>query len=120
MALNVHRLVHLATRNWLRNKDLLTRWTERAIARLEEVFPDDDHQNKSVWRTYLPHARYVLESDLVDKDQENRVDLAWNFGRCLDRDGRWNEAEVSFAEVMEIHKRVLGTEHLDTLGWIPG
>jgi tetratricopeptide (TPR) repeat protein len=115
LALDVHRLVHLATRNWLRNEDLLTRWTERAIARLEEVFPDDDHQNRSVWRTYLPHARYALESDLIDKDEENRLDLAWKFGMCLYHDGGWNEAEVSFAQAMETHNRVLGAEHPSTL-----
>lgn len=76
LALNVHRLVHLATRSWLRNEDLLTRWTERAIARVKEVFLDDYDQNRSVWRTYLPHARYVLESDLINKDEKNRLDLA--------------------------------------------
>jgi tetratricopeptide (TPR) repeat protein len=115
LALDVHRLVHLATRNWLRNKDLLTRWTERAIARLEEVFPDDNHQSRSVWRTYLPHARYALGSDLIDKDEENRLNLMWKFGRCLYYDGRWKEAEVSFAQVMETRKRVLGAEHPSTL-----
>ncbi|KAH8745706.1 kinase subdomain-containing protein, partial [Hyaloscypha sp. PMI_1271] len=31
-ALDIHRLVHLATRNWLRNKELITQWTEMAIA----------------------------------------------------------------------------------------
>ncbi|EDN95632.1 hypothetical protein SS1G_11511 [Sclerotinia sclerotiorum 1980 UF-70] len=54
-ALDLHRLVHLATRNWLQQNDLITQWTERAIIRLEEVFPDDDHQNRTTWRTYLPH-----------------------------------------------------------------
>ncbi|EDO03145.1 hypothetical protein SS1G_05625 [Sclerotinia sclerotiorum 1980 UF-70] len=54
-ALDLHRLVHLATRNWLQQNDLITQWTERAIIRLEEVFPNDDHQNRTTWRTYLPH-----------------------------------------------------------------
>jgi tetratricopeptide (TPR) repeat protein len=113
--LDVHRLVHLATRNWLRNKGLLTQWTERAIMRLEKVFPDDNHQNRSAWRKYLPHARYALECDLIDKDEENRLQLAWKFGMCLYHDGRWNEAEVSFARVMETRKKVLGAEHPHTL-----
>jgi hypothetical protein len=47
-ALNLHRLVHLATRNWLRKQELITQWTEKAITRLEEVFPDTDHQNRSI------------------------------------------------------------------------
>ncbi|PQE21863.1 hypothetical protein CJF31_00007706 [Rutstroemia sp. NJR-2017a BVV2] len=54
-ALDLHRLVHLATRNWLQQNDLITQWTERAIIRLEEVFPDAKHQNRTTWRMYLPH-----------------------------------------------------------------
>jgi hypothetical protein len=115
LALDLHRLVHLATRNWLRKKELITQWTERAIARLEEVFPDHDHKNRSVWRTYLPHAGYALISDVVHKDGENRINLAWRFEMCLFSDGRFNEAEVPFMEVMERRKRVLGAEHPSTL-----
>ena len=46
--LDLHQLVHLATRNWLQKEKKITQWTEMAITRLEEVFPDDDHQNRSV------------------------------------------------------------------------
>jgi tetratricopeptide (TPR) repeat protein len=114
-ALDLHRLVHLSTRNWLRKEKLLPSSTERVIRRLEEVFPDNDHKNRSVWRIYLPHARYVLESNLVDKDWQSRMDLLWRYGMCLFEDGRWNEAEAAIAEVLEIKKRDLGTDHQDTL-----
>ena len=115
LALNIHRLVHLAMRSWLRKEELLAQWTERAIARLGDLFPDSDHQNRSVWRRYLTHARYALESDLIDKGGESRIDLAWKIGMCLYCDGRFNEAEGYFAEVMETRKRVLGQEHPSTL-----
>ena len=115
LALDLHRLVHLSTRNWLRKEKLLAQSTERVIVRLEEVFPDEDHKNRSVWRTYLPHARYVLESNLVDKDWQSRIDLIWRYGMCLCEDGQWNEAEAAITEVLEIEKRDLGTDHPDTL-----
>ena len=115
LALDLHRLVHLATRNWLRKEGLITQWTERAISRLEEVFPDHGHKNRSLWRTYLPHARYALLSDLVDKNSETRMNLMWRFGMCLYSDGRYNEAEISFMEVEERRKKVLGAEHPSTL-----
>lgn len=67
LALDLHRLVHLATRNWLRKEGLITQWTEKAISRLEEVFPDHSHKNRSLWRIYLPHVRFALLSDLVKK-----------------------------------------------------
>jgi len=83
LALDIHRLVHLATRNWLRKEELLAQWTEKAIVWLEEVFPDNDYRNRSVWRTYLPHARFALKSDLVDRDWKKRVGLRWRYGMCL-------------------------------------
>jgi tetratricopeptide (TPR) repeat protein len=115
LALDLHRLVHLATRNWLRKEELLAQSTESVIERLEEVFPDDNHKDRKVWRMYLPHVRYALESDLVNKDGRSRIDLAWRYGTCLYSDGRWKEAEISFGRVMEARKRVLGEDHPSTL-----
>ena len=115
VALNLHRLVHLATRNWLRKEELLNQWTERAILRLEEVFPNHNHKNRGLWRIYLPHARCALLSDIVDKDREIRISLTWRFGMCLYRDRQYNEAEVSFMEVVEKQKKLLGAEHPSTL-----
>ncbi|KAJ9662196.1 hypothetical protein H2198_001547 [Neophaeococcomyces mojaviensis] len=113
--LDLHRLVHLATRNWLRKEEQLSQWTQKAIIRLEEVFPNDDHNNRSTWRTYLPHARQVLGSDLVSEDGEQRMTLMWKYGRCLYSDGRWDEAEVTFTELLAIDRKALGEEKLSAL-----
>ncbi|KAK6605164.1 hypothetical protein H4I96_05746 [Botrytis cinerea] len=114
-ALDLHRLVHLATRNWLQQNGLITQWTERAIIRLEEVFPDDDHQNRTTWRKYLPHVCYALMSDEARKDGETRIALSRRYGACLFSDGRYNEATVPLVEVMERDKSVFGQEHPSTL-----
>jgi tetratricopeptide (TPR) repeat protein len=115
LAFDIHRLVHLATRSWLRKQEVLVEWTEKVVSRLNDVFPDNDHQNISIWRRYLAHTRCALGSNLIEKSGENRISLAWKFGLCLYFDGRFNEAEDSFMEVMETRKRVLGVEHPDTL-----
>ena len=114
-ALDLHRLVHLATRNWLRKEKQLAQSTEKAIVRLEDVFPDNNHENRSLWRSYLPHVRVVLESDTVDKDWEPRMDLLWRYGSCLYDDGRWDEVEKIYVQLMEIEKEKLGADHLSTL-----
>jgi len=114
-ALDLHRLVHLATRNWLRKEGLLAQSAEKAIVRLEEVFPDDDHKSRGVWRTYLSHVYYALESHLVNKDGEKILALRWRYGNCLYKDGRWKEAEESFTQIIETKKRKLGADHPDTL-----
>ena len=110
LTLDLYRLVYLAMRNWLRKEKLLAQSTERVITRLENVFPDKDHKNRSVWRVYLPHAHYVLESDLVDKEWQSRVDLMWRYGMCLYEDGRWSEAEAAITKVLEIEKKDLGAD----------
>jgi NB-ARC domain len=73
-SLDLHRLVHLAMRNWLRGTSSLADRTARAVARLEEVFPDHDYNNnRSLWRAYLPHARYVLDSNLLDNEATESI-----------------------------------------------
>jgi tetratricopeptide (TPR) repeat protein len=114
-SLDLHRLVHLATRNWLRQQDSLLGWTANAIARLVDVLPNDPNQNRTMWRTYLPHAQYIYTSDLFQEDLEESLLLLQKLGLCLLSDGRWNEAEIPFMQVMEERKRVLGQEHPDTL-----
>jgi tetratricopeptide (TPR) repeat protein len=112
LTLDLHRLVHLATRNWLRKEGLLIKWTESAIERLGDVFPDDNYKNRAMWRMYLPHVRHVLECDLVNEEEkEARVDLIWRYARCLYRDGRWNEAEIIFSQVLEKQKRIYDKDH---------
>ncbi|KAH7378589.1 Tetratricopeptide repeat-domain-containing protein [Cadophora sp. MPI-SDFR-AT-0126] len=91
------------------------RFTDAVVERLEDVFPDDDHNNRSIWRAYLPHARCVLESRLVDQDQQSRMSLLWRYATCLSADGRWDEAEAAYVESLEIEKRELGAGHPDTL-----
>ncbi|KAI9764071.1 MAG: hypothetical protein M1840_008875 [Geoglossum simile] len=114
-ALDIHRLVHLAMRNWLRREESLTQWAAKAMKRLEEVFPDHDHKNRSVWRAYLAHARYLLESDDTKDVMQERTELLWKFAMRLYCDGRYGEAEKLFLQVMEMFKRVLGEEHPSTL-----
>jgi len=47
-SLNLHRLMHLATRNWLRKEESIAQWTLKAIIRLDKVFSDNNYKNKSV------------------------------------------------------------------------
>ncbi|KAK9384145.1 hypothetical protein V1515DRAFT_576687 [Lipomyces mesembrius] len=112
---DVHRLVHLATRNWLRREELLVPWAKAVVDRLDAKFPTNNHQNRTIWRRYLTHARYALDSQLIDQDGKSRIDLAWKVGNCLFSDGRWKEAETLLVQVMEFRKTVLGEEHPDTL-----
>ncbi|KAF2832835.1 HET-domain-containing protein [Ophiobolus disseminans] len=59
---DMHRLVHLATRIWIRKYSNAAEVTERAVGHTASVFPSDDYANRAVWRAYLPHALQLLES----------------------------------------------------------
>ncbi|OIW26061.1 HET-domain-containing protein [Coniochaeta ligniaria NRRL 30616] len=114
-AVNIHRLVHMATRNWLRKEELLLTWTDKAITRLLDVLTDANEHNQE-WRPYMPHAHYTLNSSLAHEDRNDRVYLLSHYGRCLDYDGRYREGEAQFEQLLKIEKRVLGEEHPNTLG----
>jgi tetratricopeptide (TPR) repeat protein len=115
MAYDLHRLVHLATRNWLQKENTLTQRAQAAIERLDELFPDDEHQNRARWRVLLPHAACVLRSAVVLCDNNRRLDLAWKYAMSLYQDGRYGEAEASFDQVHQTRTKVLGAEHPSTL-----
>lgn len=114
-ALDLHRLVHLETRNWLQRHGLLSQRTKVVFTRLLEVFPDDDHWNRSKWRRLLPHAKYALSSGLSVEEDDARTDLAWKCALTLLSDGRFNEAEVYLQKVVHNSSGKLGQEHSNTL-----
>jgi len=115
MTFDLHRLVHLATRSWLQKEGAFSRWSRAAIARLAELFPDDEHENRAQWQILLPHAAFVLRLDIVAEDDSRRLGLAWKYAMSLYSDGRCREAEVPFDEVFRARKKVLAEEHSDTL-----
>jgi len=114
-AINIHRLVHLAIRNWLRTEGLLPDWTDRAIARLVEMLEDVGHNNRVTWKSYMPHVNYALSVRHTGENDREGLYLLWKYGLCLYCDGRHREAEAPFEQVMETRKTKLGADHPDKL-----
>ncbi|KAN0070835.1 hypothetical protein V8E54_011000 [Elaphomyces granulatus] len=98
---SLHRLVHLATRNWLRNGGMLEQWMVSTGRRLRDVFPSAKHENRILWREYLPHALFILESKEFQNDTLDREHLVQKVARCLYSDGRYHQAGALFEEVFE-------------------
>jgi hypothetical protein len=78
----------------MRQEKKLGFWTCKTADRLDEIFPDDSHHNRKLWRQYLPHALFLLEKSEFQKEKATYLDLLHRVGDCLFRDGRYNEAEV--------------------------
>jgi tetratricopeptide (TPR) repeat protein len=120
---DLHRLVDLATRSWLRKEGTLSRWSQAAIDRLDDLFPDDDHRNRAQWRIFLPHAAYVLQQGTVEKSSARRQDLIWKYAKSLHSDGRYREAEKPFHELLKANGATIGgedpsQESLTCMAWL--
>ncbi|KAH8696259.1 hypothetical protein BGW36DRAFT_321293 [Talaromyces proteolyticus] len=116
--LTLHRLVHLATRNWIRKEQQFSICIIKAADRFKEVFPDDDPTNRQLWREYLPHALFLLGESEFKVQQEQYINFLWKVGRCLDSDGRYNEAEMLFKDVVMLRQQGYGDTHVYTLASI--
>lgn len=60
--MTLHRLVHLATRNWLKREGQLQDTMRTAVATLGELLSNPDIVERAAWRSYLPHVAYILDS----------------------------------------------------------
>jgi nucleoside phosphorylase/tetratricopeptide (TPR) repeat protein len=114
-SLNIHQLVHLATRNWMRKNRLFSQQILKTADRLTEVFPDNYHTNRKLWREYLPHVLSLTEEAEFRKEEKEYADIVQKTGNCLYSDGRYKEAEDQLLQLLKIRKQVLGPEHPDTL-----
>ncbi|KAB8270025.1 purine and uridine phosphorylase [Aspergillus minisclerotigenes] len=114
-SLNIHRLVHLATRSWLRKSQQFSLQILKTADQLSEAFPNNDHTNRKVWREYLPHAFSLIAEVDFQNEQENYINFIVDIGMCLWSDGRWKEAEELQLQIVELCQQVLGPEHPDTL-----
>jgi tetratricopeptide (TPR) repeat protein len=110
MLFDLHRLVYLATRNWLRKIGSLLEWTLTALTRLEEIFPNDDHTNRDKWKAYLPHALGLLGKEEVQGIRQ-RYELLYKVSMCLLADGRATEAVQYLEKRCNWQKREYDEEH---------
>ncbi|KAM0203118.1 hypothetical protein ACHAPI_001292, partial [Fusarium lateritium] len=95
---DMHSLVHLATRGWLKKQDLERQVTYNATCHLAAKFPTNSDAHYNSRKEYLPHAMRLL-----GQDSRNNVDEAYclfeKVGGCFQTDRRFKEAVKCFEEV---------------------
>ncbi|KAL7920230.1 hypothetical protein ACQKWADRAFT_322406 [Trichoderma austrokoningii] len=112
---DMHRLVHLAMRNWLRSEGKLQIWVDKAIVRLAELLPAGGHKDRETWTAYLPHANYLLATAGDAEADLNIVILAEKLGQCLYSNGEYHEAQKAFERALELRIKVSGLENRNAL-----
>jgi nucleoside phosphorylase/tetratricopeptide (TPR) repeat protein len=115
MDINMHRLVHIATRNWLRKNALFSHWIKRVADHMQNIFPDNHHTKRGLWRQYLPHALVVMHETEFVLQENNYLSLTGKVADCLTSDGRYQEAEVLHKKLMTINQEKAGAKHPSTL-----
>ncbi|KAJ6194501.1 kinesin light chain [Bipolaris maydis] len=88
---DIHRLVHLATRIWVKKNGDANKVAEDAIRHVAHVFPDAEYENRVDWRAYLPHALQLVNGTQHGNIKE--ISELWlRMGMCVKEDGRYREA----------------------------
>ncbi|RMZ89583.1 hypothetical protein DV736_g3190, partial [Chaetothyriales sp. CBS 134916] len=105
---DMHRLVYLAARNWLRREGSLCDWTKSSLRRMAELFPTRDHRHKDIWTIYLPHAERLCE-DAEVVDLPERYDVLEKMGLCFVVDGKYDAAVKVHTAVVQWRERGSGT-----------
>ncbi|EED16135.1 kinesin, putative [Talaromyces stipitatus ATCC 10500] len=113
--LGMHRLVHIATRNWLRKNSSFSHWIQRVAEHMQNVFPDNHYTNRGLWREYLPHALAIVHENEFVVQGDNYLGLTEKIAGCLASDGRYQEAEILYKKLTRINQDKAGSEHSSTL-----
>jgi tetratricopeptide (TPR) repeat protein len=113
---DIHRLVHLATRQWLQETDSLIMWSGKMISLLSDVFPTGQYENRAIWTEYLPHATHLLAlSGPSGGDKTALVELLGKVGWCLESDGQYTAALDISQRELNLRTEVFGEKDPDTL-----
>lgn len=117
--INMHRLVHIATRNWLRQNELFSYWIKEVADHLQEVLSIARHENGTVRREYIPHAWVLMhEMEFITIREERYMKMTEDMAYCLAHDSRYCEADELYTELLKIKNESCGPEDPMTLRYM--
>ncbi|KFZ12799.1 hypothetical protein V502_06903 [Pseudogymnoascus sp. VKM F-4520 (FW-2644)] len=112
----MHRLVYLATRNWLRKNGNFVTWAEASLQTMLQKFPSGKHGTLDKCDLYLPHAQAILACQaLLHREDVSKASLAHKVSLCLQNRGRYTLAESMAQNAVEWRECAFGKEHELTL-----
>ncbi|KAJ5081108.1 Acyl transferase/acyl hydrolase/lysophospholipase [Penicillium angulare] len=118
--LDIHRLVHLAMRNFLRSSEVLKTWEEAALGIVAQKFPLAETHDQDAWRLCLPHAFHILDSTSASDHPHARGNLQFKVSDCLILEGRVREAILLTKSAVKYNEEYFGPEDPRTLAAMNG
>jgi tetratricopeptide (TPR) repeat protein len=113
-AFEMHRLVQLAARVWLRSHELYQEWARKGIERLDETLPNGEHENWERCRELYPHVTSILQPD-AKENSLSRASVQYKAAWFDWKRGLWSEAEALVAESYKTRGLILGQKDEKTL-----
>jgi tetratricopeptide (TPR) repeat protein len=114
--IDMHRLVHITMRNWLKQENKWRSWNQKALQQMNDIFPWPRHENRTIWMKYLPHAQTIINSIDLLGGVELPSMLLHHLAGSYHITGNYSKAEAMNQQALRLKEKVLGKEHPDTLG----
>ncbi|CZR68212.1 related to kinesin light chain [Phialocephala subalpina] len=112
----MHGLVQLATRKWLKAHEQQERWKQQFIKNLYAVLPTGEYKNWAKCQELFPHAQSAVAHQPEEQDSlRDWASILYKAAWYAWRMGKGVEAENMSIQAMKVRKRILGREHNDTL-----
>jgi tetratricopeptide (TPR) repeat protein len=112
----MHRLVQLATREWLKAHKQQERWKAQFIKILSTELPTGEYKNWVKCQTLFPHALSAVVQQPEEEDSlRDWASILYKAAWYAWRLGKGVEAEKLSVQALKVRKRILGREHKDTL-----
>lgn len=114
---DMHRLVQLVTRKWLREGGTMNKFAGHALLALSHSYPYGSYENWAVCSNYLPHVNAVLQAERTGSQEEMtaKATLLHNTSVYLMHQCRWEEAERLLLEAVQIRQAALGFDQTLTM-----
>lgn len=110
-SLDIHPLVQLAIRNWLREEGEQAIWITKVFQRLDIMFPFPRHERRKFW----PHMQIAMEFREECADVDAELGILFKLGKACHILKKYKKAEQIYREILELEVKVRGREHPDKL-----
>lgn len=115
-AFEMHSLVQLATREWLKAHKQHEKWKERFVRNLDSALPTGEYENWTTCQALFPHAQAALTQKPTRQDsQKVWATILYKAAWYAEDIGRWDAAEEMLLQALKVRREIFGPDHLDTL-----
>ena len=112
----MHALVQLATRKWLKANGKLEQWKQCYIKNLSAEFPTGEHENWKNCQALFPHAKSaIIQRPKAEESLREWASLLYYAAWYAWRKGSITEAADLSEMAMKVRKKIFDEEHEETL-----